>query len=459
MVMGNRESEGGAKDSFSVDGSSFWSGLGESAPLLGLPHGARFGQVRRLMSLPPVPCRVAWSALLASVLALGAAASRAGDRDSLSYYFELRGQDTNPLTDVHDAWGGAFGVNFNRWLGLELAVDTYELDYEPFGSQRLGEYSTWAIIPQVRVRYPLWHDRLVPYVVAGAGYGISQFNDRRSPGDGLDIHANDEGFLASAGVGLDYYFAENFSIGVQFKYLFGPDRDDTVDGIGYDTSVNAPLLMLALKTTFPPQRSLGLADYEQPGPQRFTFGVIAGGALNPGDIGDGLKLTPESPAYGDFNQLFGVTFGWNWSANFGLELAADTFEGSLNVDGFGPVGELAVYDLVPQLRIRAPLAGGRWVPYASFGVGVGFIEYNDAKSAGRNVSVEEDGASALAYSAAAGVEYFPVPYFSLGAEARYLHLDGAGLAINGGGGRDVEMDTVLVGLHLRLYLAEWGRKR
>lgn len=404
------------------------------------------------------PVRPAWPLALGTALILGTGSARGADSDELRYFLELRGQDTNPATDVRDAWGGAVGVSFNRWIGVELALDNYELDYEPFGSQRLGELSTWAVVPQVRLRYPLWRDRLVPYVIAGVGYGVSQFNDRKPVAFDSQVDANDEGFLASAGAGIDYHFAENFSIGVQFKYLFGPDRDTTVDGVGYDTSVDAPLLMLAIKTYFPPQRPTELLEASDPLPQRFYFGVIGGGALVSGDIGNGLSLTPESPAVGDFNQLFGFSFGWNWNANFGLELAADTFEANLNVDDFGAVGELAMFDIVPQFRIRAPLAGGRWVPYAGFGVGAGYLEYNDAKPAGRDVEVEED-KWALAYSATLGCEYFPVRHFSIGAEARYLHLDGAGLAINGGASRDVTIDSLLVGLRVRLYLAEWGGRR
>lgn len=408
---------------------------------------------------PPRPASRRWRSILASALALAAGTAGAADREPFTYYLELRGQDTNPLTDVRDAYGFTLGMNWNRWLAFELAVDNYELDYEPFGSDTLGEYSTWALIPQVRLRYPVWHDRLVPYVLAGAGYGVSQFNDRKPPGDGLDIDANDEGFLASAGVGVDYHFSPHFAIGAQFKYLFGPDRGDTVNGVGYDTSVNAPLLMLALKTTFPPDPALPLADAEPAARHRFYFGATWGGMLTPGQIGDGLTLTPESPAVGDFNQLAGFSLGWNWSPNFGVELMADTFESTLNVDGFGAVGELAMYDVVPHLKLRMPLAGGRWVPWVSAGVGAGYLEWNDTKPDGRGVGVQEDGQWGLAYSAAVGVEYFPVRYFSLGAEARYLHVGGAGLAVNGGPSRDVTLDTLLVGVRLRMYLAEWGRGR
>jgi|GEM_PF-1787543 len=89
--------------------------------------------------------------------------ARGEDSDRLRYYFNFRAQDTNVLTDVHDAWGGALGLNLNRYVGVELAVDNYELFLEPGGyGGTIGELSIWSVMPQVRLRYPLLRDRLVP---------------------------------------------------------------------------------------------------------------------------------------------------------------------------------------------------------------------------------------------------------------------------------------------------------
>ena len=70
-------------------------------------------------------------------------------------------------------------------MGFELSGDFYELfvDTPMFGD--VGELGTLALIPQVRVRYPLFNDRLTPYLIAGAGVALTQFNDLKGPGFGL----------------------------------------------------------------------------------------------------------------------------------------------------------------------------------------------------------------------------------------------------------------------------------
>src|SRR5512147_1862052 len=105
-------------------------------------------------------------ALCLCVAVLGALgpAARAEDGDRLRPYLGLRFMDTLP-TGVHDLYGFSLGVNLNRYLGVELAGDRYEVfpDISPYGT--IGEYGVLALIPQLRLRYPVFQDRLVPYVL------------------------------------------------------------------------------------------------------------------------------------------------------------------------------------------------------------------------------------------------------------------------------------------------------
>ena len=41
------------------------------------------------------------------------------------------------------------------------------------------------------------------------------------------------------------------------------------------------------------------------------------------------------------------------------------------------LGEYAVASVIPRLRVRAPIHGGRWVPYAFGGFGMTYGEFND----------------------------------------------------------------------------------
>src|SRR5918995_6895575 len=107
-----------------------------------------------------------------TVLVLGAATAVPGwaeDSDRIRY-LQLRGQDTNPWTGVHDHWGLSLGANLGRYWGLELSADTFERRIQRSGDT-LAEFGVVALAPQLRLRYPLLDDRLVPYVVGGAGGG------------------------------------------------------------------------------------------------------------------------------------------------------------------------------------------------------------------------------------------------------------------------------------------------
>ena len=80
--------------------------------------------------------------------------SQFGDR--FRPYLGLKFFDTNPATGVHDLYGFSVGANFNRYFSLELSGDHYEIfpDISPYGT--IGEYGVLAVIPQVRLRYPMF---------------------------------------------------------------------------------------------------------------------------------------------------------------------------------------------------------------------------------------------------------------------------------------------------------------
>lgn len=91
-------------------------------------------------------------------------------------------------------------------MAFELSSDFYELfvDTPAFGD--VGELGTLALIPQVRVRYPFFNDRLTPYLIAGVGVALTQFNDLKGPGFGLAISAGDTAqFMGAVGAGIEYF--------------------------------------------------------------------------------------------------------------------------------------------------------------------------------------------------------------------------------------------------------------
>src|SRR5688572_32916311 len=66
--------------------------------------------------------------------------------------------------------GVSLGVNFNRYLGLELAGDGWERNMR-LGGRTIGEFAMYTGMLTLRARYPLLDGRLTPYALAGLGVG------------------------------------------------------------------------------------------------------------------------------------------------------------------------------------------------------------------------------------------------------------------------------------------------
>ena len=97
----------------------------------------------------------------------------AEDSDRFRPYVGLKFFDTNPATGVHDLFGFSLGRQPDRYFGVELSGDRYEVfpDIAPYGT--IGEYGVFALIPQARLRYPVFEDKLVPYLIGGIGVALT----------------------------------------------------------------------------------------------------------------------------------------------------------------------------------------------------------------------------------------------------------------------------------------------
>jgi len=142
---------------------------------------------------------------------------------------------------------GGIGYDWNRYLGFELAGDWHEHGISTFRADfdadtAVVEYGIWSLIPQLRVKYPLMGDRLVPYLIAGAGLGYTEVND---PADETArvgfpaIEGEEYGLAASLGTGLEYFIAENMALGVELKYVY---QRPSIEVDGRSVDVNADSL-------------------------------------------------------------------------------------------------------------------------------------------------------------------------------------------------------------------------
>jgi opacity protein-like surface antigen len=400
--------------------------------------------------------------LFVAVLGVATAAPGwAADSERVRYYLQLRGEDSNPWTGVHDHWGLSLGANLNRYWGVELSADTFERRIKS-GGDTLGEYGVVAFGPQVRLRYPLLDDRLVPYVVGGAGVAFTNFNDRKPrtpPKSRVDIQGTEQALpVGTIGVGIEYFFADNLAAGVEIKYLAADNTTLRIDGARHSQQVGSLFTTVGLRLLVPEHRPQPPVAPGEPAPRRLYFGVRAGAAISVNtDAFSNAEIRPEPPAYfGVGNQFFGAALGMDFGRHWGVELAMDGYEVDLAVPGLGSVSEVAVLHVVPQLRLRYPLLGGRLVPYALGGVGLGYAEQNDTKGAraGRDVQASGFGVAA---AGGVGIEYFVASNIAVGLESRYVTSRGHTLRINGGPEASGHYDALTVAFTLRVVLAQFGR--
>jgi opacity protein-like surface antigen len=399
-------------------------------------------------------CR-AVAALVLLVLVLWPVESRAYDSDRFRPYIHFRSAEFNTAWGVLDAWGFGFGANFNQYLGAEFVIDSYEQDVQDPRFHGVGEQSALTLVPQLRLRYPLGNHRWVVYGVAGAGVAFLQFNDRKVPVYGLDIEADATRPVVAAGGGLEYFLADNVTFNLEGKYLWIPTMRVQIDGESRRHDMSAALFTMGLRAYFSKNHERPFFEEEDHVGTRLYFGARFGGSyLTDTRIAPGLKLDPEVSAwFSEINHGGGLTMGANFGRDWGVELAADFSEYTLNVDEFGPIGEYSVYTITPLLRLRVPLKGGRVVPYLMAGMGFTYAEFNDRKSAGAGLRIDADGIHP-SISAGGGVEYFMARNFSLNADMRWNHTWNHRFRVNDRTYGRGDFSAVNLMLGMRLYLWE-----
>ncbi len=334
-----------------------------------------------------------------------------------------RAYEWDVLWDVHDANGISLGANFDEHWGAELAFDAFQLNWDNRLDQRVAELTTLTLIPQIRWRYPLLDDRLVPYAIVGIGPSFLQYNDRKSHAFGIDLEAEGWKLSATAGVGIEYFLQDEIAFGFEGKYVW-VDQLDTRIGDEYGTTdTSSWLVSFGLRAYFDQNHPQPLAD--QPGlpaSTRLYFGMRGGARVTlDGDIGNGIKLVPLANAYGhEVMKHYGFTAGLALNRNWAIELGADGGETTIKVDDKDAIGEYAQVAIMPQIVYRHPLGRGRWVPYVTAGGGMIFAEFNDAKPQSVDYQIEAKGFYPVVRGGC-GIEHFFTRNFSFAAETSYQY--------------------------------------
>lgn len=118
----------------------------------------------------------------------------------------------------------AFGLDLNRRVGLELVGEAHEIPIWT-DTQKLVEFASWVVAPQVRARFPAFGDRFVPYANGGLGVGWTRTNDAR-PIENLDptmrLTRGGTTLVPMIGGGGDYGLASNLAAIIDLRYIHHP---------------------------------------------------------------------------------------------------------------------------------------------------------------------------------------------------------------------------------------------
>lgn len=189
----------------------------------------------------------------------------ASDRAELRPYFgfwlglaDILDKQITPAFEISENESGfshtlALGLDLNRYLGAELVASHYGRDIDATDLGKVGEYEIWSIVPQLRVRYPLMGDKLVPYLTGGVGVGLTQSNDRTPLGASGQVprfSADDYSVIGSVAAGVEYFVAYNMTVGVEAKYLF-QNPEVRIDEVETEIDLDSVLVSIGMRVFFP----------------------------------------------------------------------------------------------------------------------------------------------------------------------------------------------------------------
>ncbi len=334
---------------------------------------------------------------------------------------ELESDSGNP------AAGLSLGADLGRYLGMEAALDYHKTALERPGDGKLGDYTLARATAELRLKYPMYEDRFVPYALAGVGAGFGEFSGRED--FTFDGGGNDLDLIGVAGAGFDYFVVDNIALTAQAKYVFGFDPEVNDTGIDRELSGNAVELSAGLRvyadhwsqpagSALPPARD---SD------RRRGYLTLKGGQaiFTDTETVPGVQIETLSGLYGEGG--LGVNFNRHWGAEFDVnytraQLASPT------------LGEITGYPLFTCTllgRYRYPLPGDALVPYVVAGGGIGFGEVGDRDQpfTTTRFSGEQDSSPVAAFGA--GFDYFIEENLSVGLEARYTTLFETDVAVAG----------------------------
>jgi outer membrane protein len=147
-------------------------------------------------------------------------------------YVNYSGDDLNELDqagqriNVDFDEGTMYGLNityfFNKYFSTELSIDHTETEVDISGTwygvaktQNVGEITQIPVLLTGRLHIPI-NTSISPYVGAGMGYYFNDYDAK----DDTDKSTADDSFGFHVNAGVEFFFAENYAINLDLKYVW-----------------------------------------------------------------------------------------------------------------------------------------------------------------------------------------------------------------------------------------------
>lgn len=322
--------------------------------------------------------------------------------------------------------------------GVVIGPATVEIDY--FGSAR------------ARLGYAAG-----PWLFYGTG-GVAWAKTDFSVAGGVDLTSNFPHVGWTAGAGIEYAFAPNWSAKIEYLYADFDQVRSNPGGVVQVNELTLSTVRLGINYRFGAVRAEPVhAAFPTKGPVAAPFtwtGVYIGvhGGYGWGDldarIGGAAVLVSTEPSGGFGGFQSGAN--WQFAPNWVVGIETDASFGSLDDRIGGAINAAVKADSFGTVRGRFGYAADRMLFYGTGGVA--WSHYESNYSGGNNGTQDR---FFLGWAAGAGIEYAISPRWS--AKLEYIHMDFRDIVNTQAGPlltESLSVDTVRVGLNYRASLFE-----
>lgn len=324
------------------------------------------------------------------------------------------------------------GYDLSKYWGVEFSLDYVKTGIRNTSGAQLGNYLSLAGIGQIRLRYPMYNGRFVPYGLLGGGNGWAYFSSRKD----FNFPIGGRGYSAVgvAAVGAEYFIYRNIAMGLEFKDFFHYRPDLSVNNQPQAINADQIAIMFGTRVYFdgpdtgPKGSNVNLPPAKDSDAFRFYVPLRGGVAF----FTDRNKLKNNGIVMDSMSgPLLMSGLGANFNRYWGGEFAFEYGVGQLRDNNDIKITGYPVWTMLLLGRLRYPVMEDRLVPYAVLGGGLGWAETGDRNEPLTVSGFQSAQQHTFVGAAGVGVDYFVQDDVALTLEARDTFRFQTDVSLNG----------------------------